>query len=159
MFRYLSLLHNQKKFAFVKDSANHVLSLPPLTNCEETKMSASSKNILIEISSTSSMEICKNVMEQLFIEMFNSGIVSQDNLADVADKLNDMNVSNENQTEERANSESETPNQLRHVLIIQQVKIVDSKGALKTVYPSRLDLSFNSSNKFQVKRLYDESSN
>ena len=39
-------------------------------------MSAASKNILIEITSTTSQEFCKNVMEQLFTEMLNNGNVS-----------------------------------------------------------------------------------
>ena len=41
-------------------------------------MSAASKNILIEITSTTSQEFCKNVMEQLFTEMLNNGNVSHE---------------------------------------------------------------------------------
>ena len=39
-------------------------------------MSAKTKDILIEITSSDSIEICKDVMEELIIEMLNAGLVS-----------------------------------------------------------------------------------
>jgi len=167
IFKYLSLLQDKKKFAYVKDKSDNVLSLPPLTNCEETKMSSASKNILIEITSTTSLEFCKSLMEQLFTEMLNNGIVSQDNLSELNEKVETLNLNSngkstpeqnkQQSSETNGDSNEETINtQLRHTLIIQQVRILEVKGGLKCVYPSRVDLSFNGSNKFQVQRLYDD---
>ncbi len=163
------MLQDQKKFAYVKDKSDNVLSLPPLTNCEETKMSSASKNILIEITSTTNLEFCKSLMEQLFTEMLNNGIVSQDNLNEKIEGLSLTNSNGKQETENKdgdsngtngdsngdSNEESISKN-LRHLLIVQQVRILDNKGVLKCVYPSRIDLSFNGSNKFQVQRLYDD---
>lgn len=161
------MLQDKKKFAYVKDKSDNVLSLPPLTNCEETKMSSASKNILIEITSTTSLEFCKSLMEQLFTEMLNNGIVSQDNLSELNEKVETLNLNSngkstpeqnkQQSSETNGDSNEETINtQLRHTLIIQQVRILEVKGGLKCVYPSRVDLSFNGSNKFQVQRLYDD---
>ena len=162
------MLSDQKKFAYVKDKFDNVLSLPPLTNCEETKMSSASKNILIEITSTTSLEFCKSLMEQLFTEMLNNSIVSQSNLNNMNERIEGLSINNDGQTvtEKKEGSESkgdsngdldqESIKHLRHILIIQQVRILDNKGGLKCAYPSRIDLTFNGSNKFQVQRLYDD---
>ena len=158
------MLQDKPKFAYVKDSNNNVLSLPPLTNCEETKMSSGSKNILIEITSTNSLEFCKQLMEQLFTEMLNNGIVSQDiaELDTLVGEVADLNLNNNNQDSKTTSDQDDNSTtatntrQLRHKLILQQVKIVDMKGGLKCVYPSRVDLTFNDSIKYQVTRLYND---
>jgi len=139
------------------------MSLPPLTNCEETKMSATSKNILIEITSTHTLEFCKQLMEQLFTEMFNNGIVSQDiaeletaTATALTSEVADLNLNKDEQDPSSSSSQETTTRQLRHKLILQQVKIIDMKGNLKCVYPSRVDLTFNDSIKYQVIRLYND---
>jgi hypothetical protein len=139
IYKYLTLLENKTKFAYIKDKENSVISLPPLTNAEKTKMSANTTNILIEITSNESTDTCKKVMEELLVEMITMGITSKDELGT-----------------EKTQETQETDGKLRHTLIMQQVKIVDSKGNLKTVYPSRVDLQFGDSNKMRVTRLYDE---
>ena len=99
--------------------------------------------------------------------MLNNGIVSQDNLSELNEKVETLNLNSngkstpeqnkQQSSETNGDSNEETINtQLRHTLIIQQVRILEVKGGLKCVYPSRVDLSFNGSNKFQVQRLYDD---
>jgi hypothetical protein len=113
-------------------------------------MSTSTKDILIEITSSDSMDICKQVMEQLLIEMLNAGIVSRED--GLTEKVENLNLN--------SNSASDSNESLKpkNTLIMQQVKTVDTKGNLKTVYPSRVDLNFaeSSSNKIKVVRLYDD---
>jgi len=157
------LIQDKPKFAYIKDSNNNVLSLPPLTNCEETKMLSVSKNILIEITSTNSLEFCKQLMEKLFTEMLNNGIASQDivELDTLVGEVADLNLNNSNQDSKTTpdqddNSTTTNTRHLKHKLILQQVKIVDMKGNLKCVYPSRVDLTFNDSIKYQVTRLYND---
>lgn len=129
------------------------------------KISTSTKNILVEITSSSSMEICKKVMEELLVEMINSGIVSTQNIVEKVEALSinsdDSKAVGDEQSERAKlealeNSAAGSGGKLRHKLYMQQVKVVDTKGALKTVYPSRVDLNFAGSNKIRVVRTYDE---
>jgi hypothetical protein len=117
------------------------------------KMSANTRNILIEITSSENMEVCKKAMEELIVEMFKNGIVSKEtnSLDENMQKLN-LKDEKQNDAENGENSESK----LKSTIIMQQVKVVNSKGDLKSVYPSRVDLTFGNSNKFRVNRLYDE---
>jgi len=127
-------------------------------------MSANTKDILVEITSTVGMDICKKVMEEMIVEMINMGITSstlEEKLEAVSlnKDTNDASAttSSTSSSSSSSSSEEEDPNsKLRRTLLMQQVKIVDSKGNLKTVYPSRVDLNFGDSNKLRVKRLYDD---
>lgn len=152
IYKYLNLVAEKVQFAYVRDDLNNIVSLPPLTNSENTKMSTSTKNVLIEITSTQSIDFCKKVMEHLFTEMLNAGISSKllDENAneEITRKIDELNIKN--------NIDEEEETKLRHTLILQQVKIVDTLGTLKHVYPSRVDLTFEDSKKFVVNRLYDE---
>lgn len=160
VYKYLSLVETKKeKFAYLRDAEGTIVSLPPLTNSENTRMVNTTKNILIEITSNHSMEFCKQVVEKLFVEMLNAGVASKllDENANEAmtKKMSELQVE-ENDTS--VQSEDDMEKKLRHTLILQQAKVVDSKGALKTVYPSRVDLAFDDSGKYKVHRLYDEES-
>lgn len=68
------------------------------------------------------MDICRRVMESLFKEMFSLGLAKK--------------YSNENEG---------------YLLILQQTRVVDDKGQLKTTFPSRTDL--NSNEFYLVERL------
>jgi len=157
IYKYLSLAESHKsKFPFIRDNLGNVISLPPLTNSEDTKMSTTTKNILVEITSSQSIEICKKVIEELFVEMLNNGIASKQldinsNTEELTSKVEELDLKNEDAEAEEASSKK-----LRHTLVLQQVKIVDTKGALKNVYPSRVDLTFGDSKKFEVQRLYED---
>ena len=113
-------------------------------------MSTNTKDILIEITSSDSIDICKQVMEQLIVEMLNAGITSI--VTDLSEQVENLNLNSSSASD---SSENVKP---KNTLIMQQVKTVDSKGNLKTVYPSRVDLNFAEtvSNKIKVARLYDE---
>ena len=116
-------------------------------------MSANTQDILIEVTSTDGMEICKKVIEELVSEMITMGITS----VNLAEKVEDLKLNGENKVSSEEKALADDPNsKLRHSLVMQQVRIVDSKGALKTVYPSRVDLNFGGSNKLKVVRCYDE---
>jgi hypothetical protein len=110
-------------------------------------MSQETKDILVEITSVESIEFCKKVMEELIIKMFSAGITLS---GDVCEALSNLNVS--------TSEEDSLANKKRmQTLFMQQVKVVDSKtGKLKHVYPSRVDLNFDSSTKIETKRMYDD---
>lgn len=112
--KYLTLIENDKDFVFLCDEDRHVISLPPLTNSDTTKLSPTSESIFVEITSNHSMDICRRIMENLFKEIFSLNLAKKSR--------------NENED---------------CLLILQQTRIVDEKGQLKTTYPSRTDLNSN----------------
>jgi hypothetical protein len=124
-------------------------------------MTNTTKDILIEITSNHSMEFCKQIIEKLFVEMLNAGVASklldENSNEAMVKKLSELQLqADENDTS--VQSEDDTEKKLRHTLLLQQTKVIDSKGALKTVYPSRVDLAFDDSGKYKVQRLYGEDS-
>ena len=116
-------------------------------------MTTATKDIFVEITSGESIEICKEVMEELLKEMINANLTSRQQTSDsdqLAQKTENLDINID------SNAAGEKMN-LRNTMIIQQVKTMDSKGNLKTVYPSRVDLNFTDSpSKIKVVRLYDD---
>lgn len=90
-------------------------------------MSTTTKTILIEITSSSSIEICKNIMEELFKEMLNAGIVTK-SLDENANEAMEKKIEEMSLKEESNEEEDPSTKKLRHTLVLQQVKIVDTKG-------------------------------
>ena len=76
---------------------------------------------MIEITSGTSMDICRRVMDSLLIQMIEIQLAK--------------NINH------------------RQLLIIQQTRVVDDKGQLKTTFPSRTDLQ---SEHFQQKKIFIE---
>ncbi|XP_074641705.1 leucine-rich repeat-containing protein 47-like [Tubulanus polymorphus] len=126
--KYLNLLNGFKKFPFIFDAEDDVISFPPITNCEKTKITQETTDLLIEVTSTVSLDTCKSVMEALLTGMLNMGCGSV------------------NKSEETADEEGVQK------LTIEQVKILNPEGQLKVVYPSRTDLS---GDQYRVIRDYD----
>lgn len=50
--RYLHIIRNSPVFPAIYDNRNQVLSVPPIINGEYSKMSANTKNVLIEVTAT-----------------------------------------------------------------------------------------------------------
>ncbi|GIY57044.1 leucine-rich repeat-containing protein 47 [Caerostris extrusa] len=106
---------NKPLYPCLVDSSNLVISFPPITNSEGSKISGDTKNILLEVTGNN-LNTCKKVMDTLLVEMLKLG-------------LNDPATDGSNGEENE-----------RNILTIQQVKIVDEEGQLKVVYPSRTDI-------------------
>ncbi|CAF3437056.1 unnamed protein product, partial [Rotaria sp. Silwood2] len=111
---YLTVIPDQNKFPCLSDQNHHIISLPPITDDERSKLTSSTESILIQITSEHSMEICRYVMDCLLREMLRIGL---------GKKLNDSNF--------------------RHILTLQQTRVVDDKGQLITTFPSRIDLDWS----------------
>ncbi|XP_011164226.2 leucine-rich repeat-containing protein 47 [Solenopsis invicta] len=115
--KYLYMLEGKPLFPCLLNQLQQVISFPPITNSDLTKMSVLTKAMLVEVTSSLSFTICRNVLDQFLKELIVSG------LADSAESKD---------TDNKCNS-----------LTVQQVKIVDTQGNLKLVYPSRADLSLS----------------
>ncbi|XP_043788591.1 leucine-rich repeat-containing protein 47-like [Apis laboriosa] len=113
--KYLYLLEGKPYFPCLLDASEQVISFPPITNSDITKMSINTQAILIEVTSASSYQICRNVLDQFLKELVTFG------LGCVSEQENASNY---------------------HKLVIEQVKVVDMEGNMKLVYPSRADLNF-----------------
>jgi len=127
LHKYLSLLSDQTHFPCLADGDRYVISVPPLTNSERSKLSASTESILIEVTSSHSIDACRRVMDGLL-----RGILAL--------KLGRIQDSNNCQ-----------------ILTLQQTRIVDEKGQLKNTYPSRTDLDWNeiSQGSIVIQRLFE----
>ncbi|CAL7944431.1 unnamed protein product [Xylocopa violacea] len=112
--KYLYLLEGKPMFPCLLDSLEQVISFPPITNSDITKMSVNTEAMLIEVTSATSYHICRNVLDQFLKELVTLGFVSS--------------------------PQEETSNY--HNLVVEQVKIVDIEGNMKLLYPSRADLNF-----------------
>ncbi|CAH2093425.1 unnamed protein product [Euphydryas editha] len=110
--KYLYLLEGKPRYPCLEDASGRVISFPPITNSDETKMSPDSKSMLIEVTSHSSLGACKTVMDKMLKECLLLGIGDGEESG-------------------------------FHTLSVQQVKIVDTEGNLKSVYPSRTDCAFD----------------
>ncbi|KYN01687.1 PREDICTED: leucine-rich repeat-containing protein 47-like [Cyphomyrmex costatus] len=115
--KYLYLLEGKSLFPCLLDQSQHVISFPPITNSDATKMSIATQEMLVEVTSALSYTICRNVLDQFLKELTVSGLIDSTEPKDTDNKCNNLTV--------------------------QQVKVVDTQGNLKLVYPSRADLNLN----------------
>jgi hypothetical protein len=69
VYKFLQLLEDKSHFAFLEADTGVCLSLPPLTNSESTKMSLTTKRLLIEVTSHHSAAICNKVMSELISKL------------------------------------------------------------------------------------------
>ncbi|XP_049699043.2 leucine-rich repeat-containing protein 47 [Helicoverpa armigera] len=114
--KYLYLLEGKPLYPCLEDSSGKVISFPPITNSEDTKMSQDSKAMLVEVTSHTSLGACKTVMNKLLQECLLLGLGPEE------------------------------PGSAFHTLTVQQVKVVDLEGNLKNVYPSRTDCVYEGTN-------------
>ena len=112
--RYSTLLQDQPEFSCLDDQDRHVISLPPLTNAERSKLSNNCESIFVEITSIHSIDTCRRVMDAFLRQVLT------------------------NELTKKSSEES-----VRQVLVLQQTRVVDEKGQLKTTFPSRSNLDWN----------------
>ncbi|KAG8233402.1 hypothetical protein J437_LFUL013395 [Ladona fulva] len=115
--RYLYLLEGKPLYPCLLDSEGKVISFPPITNSDVTKLSTSTTGIFVEVTSAVSLGCCKTAMQALLEEAQQLGI---------GDDVNKVDESN------------------HHYLRVEQVRIVNHDGLLRHVYPSRADLNLDS---------------
>lgn len=57
--KYLYLLEGKSVFPCLLDQSEQVISLPPITNSDVTKMSPSTEAMFVEVTSTISYTVCR----------------------------------------------------------------------------------------------------
>uniref|UniRef100_A0A0R3RQ16 B3_4 domain-containing protein n=1 Tax=Elaeophora elaphi TaxID=1147741 RepID=A0A0R3RQ16_9BILA len=66
-YKYMYLIQKLPLYPCLMDANGLVISVPPVTNCEETKIDVHTKDILVEVTSTTTEDTCLRIMDT-FIE-------------------------------------------------------------------------------------------
>ncbi|XP_078615038.1 leucine-rich repeat-containing protein 47-like isoform X1 [Branchiostoma floridae x Branchiostoma japonicum] len=126
--KYLDLLNNMELYPCLVDNAGDVISFPPITNSQKTKLSYSTKAVLVEVSSSTDLAVCKTVMEELLKQTVEMGLCGS---------LTD--------TQADTQAEAQGDGRSGKVLVVEQVRVTGGDGQLRVLYPSRTDLQMDSS--------------
>nr|XP_020636911.1 leucine-rich repeat-containing protein 47 [Pogona vitticeps] len=139
LHRYLHLLDGKEHYPCLMDAEGAVISFPPITNSEKTKLGKTSSDVLLEVTSAASLQICKDVMDALVLKMAELNRTTWGNKdgEPSSDQESNEMVSHGNSSPEAVSENSP--------LVLEQVRVVDTDGNLKVVYPSKTDLSTVSS--------------
>lgn len=116
--KYLYLLKGKTHFPAVMDGENTVITLPPLTNAEFTKITPETRDVLIEVTGTKTPD-CKRVLDTLLHDMLKLEIASKKSELDPLPTL-----------------------QVEPVRVVRS----DEENKLFVVYPSKIDLVFDDLN-------------
>uniref|UniRef100_A0A4W5KRX6 Leucine rich repeat containing 47 n=1 Tax=Hucho hucho TaxID=62062 RepID=A0A4W5KRX6_9TELE len=128
LHKYLQLLDGKELYPCLVDAKDNVISFPPITNSEKTKIRKTTKELFLEVTSSTSLQICKDVMDAIIVVSSSLSMYTKRHTVGLNPTL--------------------------QKLVIQQVRTVDPDGNLKVVYPSKTDLSTDSSSKITIARLY-----
>ncbi|XP_026188383.1 leucine-rich repeat-containing protein 47 [Mastacembelus armatus] len=135
LHKYLQLLQGKELYPCLVDGEGHVISFPPITNSEKTKIKKTTKELFLEVTSAISLQTCKDVMDALIVKMAELNKLT-------AEHQEEVGSGEEGDGPQQPAASSETSSEL----IIQQVRTLDEDGNLKVVYPSKTDLSKDISN-------------
>lgn len=113
--KYLYLLKGKTHYPVVQDGEDTVITLPPLTNAEHTKITTETKDVLIEVTGSKTPN-CKKVLDTLLHDMLKLEIAGKKNDGDLSPTL-----------------------QVEPVRVIRR----DEDQKLFVVYPSKIDLPFD----------------
>ncbi|NXD82282.1 LRC47 protein, partial [Halcyon senegalensis] len=136
LHRYLQLLDGKDNYPCLVDAEGVVISFPPITNSEKTKIRKDTRDLFLEVTSDTSLQICKDVMDALILKIAELNRLTLENKEDSGsddetDALCGPGNLNPSQNAQRVN----VP------LVVEQVRVVDTDGNLKVLYPSKTDLS------------------
>ncbi|XP_070812460.1 leucine-rich repeat-containing protein 47 [Pituophis catenifer annectens] len=126
LYKYLQLLDGKENYPCLVDAEGSVISFPPITNSEKTKLGKTTTDLLLEVTSTSSLQLCKDVMDTLVMKMAEMNRLTAIN--------KDGEAGSDHEILRPEGSPPSTP------LILEQVRVVDAEGNLKVLYPSKTDL-------------------
>nr|XP_006642132.1 PREDICTED: leucine-rich repeat-containing protein 47 [Lepisosteus oculatus] len=135
LHKYLQLLDGKENYPCVVDADDHVISFPPITNSDKTKMRKSTRELFVEVTSSTSLQICKDIMDSLIVKMAELNKFTFDHREEATSDGEDGPARRE-EAVEPPGDETASPE-----LIVQQVRIADTDGNLKVVYPSKTDLN------------------
>uniref|UniRef100_A0A182WF67 B3/B4 tRNA-binding domain-containing protein n=1 Tax=Anopheles minimus TaxID=112268 RepID=A0A182WF67_9DIPT len=142
--KYITLLTAKELFAFLSDEEK-VISLPPLTNCDETRISPTSTDMLLEVTSSVGHGQCVRVMNALLEGML---LMEVEVVGGAGTPSTPGKVPTHGEKKKKAKAPKETETaKIRYdrsaTLTVEQVQLYDSDGKLHSVFPGKGDLSGN----------------
>ncbi|XP_006871805.1 PREDICTED: leucine-rich repeat-containing protein 47 [Chrysochloris asiatica] len=141
LHRYLHLLDGKDNYPCLVDADGDVISFPPITNSEKTKIKKTTSDLFLEVTSAVSLQICKDIMDALILKMAELNKYTLENKEE--ESLSDTEVDSvsgqlpDPQANPSAGEDGTSP------LVVEQVRVVDLDGSLKVVYPSKTDLDIS----------------
>ena len=96
--------------------------------------------ILVEVTSTTSLDTCKTIMDELLYKMLELGLGGE-NAREVTGGAAAKGSDSESEDEGVMFRETGAAGKSSNRLVVEQVKIVDFEERLKVLYPSRTDLN------------------
>ncbi|XP_068771583.1 leucine-rich repeat-containing protein 47 [Struthio camelus] len=141
LHKYLQLLDGKDNYPCLVDAEGVVISFPPITNSEKTKIRKSTCDLFLEVTSDTSLQICKDVMDALILK------IAELNRFTLENREEDSGSDNESDAlcgPVNLNP-SQNVQQMNSPLVAEQVRVVDTDGNLKVLYPSKTDLTTVSS--------------
>lgn len=111
------MLEGKPQYPCLLDAQGQVISFPPITNSDITRMSFESTSMLIEATSSTSQDACKKALDQILFEVLSLGVTENEGS-----------------------------------LTVHRVRVTDSQGNLRAVYPSRTDLKFDDTQSVKIIR-------
>ncbi|KAG5838728.1 hypothetical protein ANANG_G00226660 [Anguilla anguilla] len=139
LHKYLQLLDGKENYPCVVDAQDHIVSFPPITNSEKTKMRKSTAELFVEVTSSTSLQICKDVMDALIVKMAELNKFTFEHKEEV-------HSDGESDPVAEPAAEPAPSEMTSSELVVQQVRVVDTDGNLKVVYPSKTDLASDATN-------------
>ncbi|XP_052861555.1 leucine-rich repeat-containing protein 47-like [Anopheles cruzii] len=142
--KYISLLRCQEQFAYLTDEEK-VISLPPLTNCDETKISATTRDMLLEVTSNASHGHCVRVMKALLERMLLMGVEVVP--SGVTTAATESGGEKKKKSKASKATDKEQTAKVRYnrsaSLTVEQVQVCDSDGKPHSVFPGKGDITDN----------------
>ncbi|VDM08760.1 unnamed protein product [Wuchereria bancrofti] len=74
--KYMYLIQKLSLYPCLMDSNGLVISVPPVTNCEETKLDMDTKDIFVEVTSTVTENVCLEIMDTFIKEIIMQGCLT-----------------------------------------------------------------------------------
>ncbi|KAM6191486.1 leucine-rich repeat-containing protein 47 [Sarcoramphus papa] len=140
LHKYLQLLDGKDNYPCLVDAEGSVISFPPITNSEKTKIRKDTRDLFLEVTSDTSLQICKDVMDTLILKIAELNRFTLENKEDSG---------SDNESDALCGPVNLNPSQnvqpMNFPLVVEQVRVVDTDGNLKVLYPSKTDLTTVSS--------------
>ncbi|XP_042557920.1 leucine-rich repeat-containing protein 47 [Dipodomys spectabilis] len=139
LHRYLHLLDGKENYPCLVDADGDVISFPPITNSEKTKIKKTTNDLFLEVTSATSLQICKDIMDALVLKMAELNKYTLENKEEGSLSDTEADTLSEQPSDSQKNPNSGKDGQCP--LVVEQVRVVDLEGTLKVVYPSKADLT------------------
>ncbi|XP_007943719.2 leucine-rich repeat-containing protein 47 [Orycteropus afer afer] len=143
LHRYLHLLDGKDNYPCLVDADGDVISFPPITNSEKTKIKKTTSDLFLEVTSAASLQICKDIMDALILKMAEINKYTLENKEEESLSDTEVDTVPGQFPDPRTNRSAE--NSGTSLLVVEQVRVLDMEGTLKVVYPSKTDLDFSAS--------------